>query len=155
VTLTIYILCICVIAAVAIIAAVWFRQREADLAFGWQPVDLRTMAQLLSKEDDKFLTANVPAFSLLKLRVLRALAADDYFTRLLSNSRYAVAVAVRDSQQSNELLQAATALRLEVTKLRVKSWLSVLSPIDVDTQRLGSLARPFLGSPRLSAVSTR
>jgi hypothetical protein len=153
-TLSLYLLSTLVIIVIAGIAVFGQRQREKNLAKTWKPVDLLALSRLLNQEDDRFLAANVSKFILLRLRVERALAAGKYLTRLRVNSHYAVAIAKLNATSEENLLAAATTLRLEVAKLQWKVWAGVLAPINADVQKLNSLARLFSDNKRLRAVST-
>lgn len=154
-TFFVYLISISLIIATAVLFAVQHRRREASFAEGWKPVDFRAMARLFSAEDDRFLAANVSAITLLKLRVQRAIAAGDYLSPLRANSRYAIAVARSNPQHSATVLEAATALRLEVAKLQWKVWVGVIVPLNVDGPRLEALTRMYADLSRFSPVPIR
>lgn len=141
------------ICALATFAVIRYRRREKNLGCGWQPVDLRSLARLLSTEDDEYLTASLPLFTLLRLRVKRAIAAGEYLALLRANCRHAIAVANLSPEEASNLLDAATALRLEVAKLQWRVWLGVLMPINADVQRLFALTRPFADTSKLGTMS--
>jgi len=151
-TVPVFLICTSVMIGFAILVAVQYRRREASLTAGWVPVDFRAMARLLSAEDDQFLAANVSFGVLLRLRIQRAIAAGEYLSRLRANSRYAVAAAKLNPQHTATLLEAATALRLEIVKLQWKVWLGVIAPFNADVQRLDVLTRMFAEGSKLAAV---
>jgi hypothetical protein len=115
-------------------------------------VDLRAMTRLFSSEDDRFLSENVPWYVLIHLRFKRAVAAEDYFGRLRDNSRYALALG--RAQNNAALLEAATAMRIELVKLQWKAWVGVVAPISADLSRLDALTHVFSES-KLVVVPTR
>jgi hypothetical protein len=138
-TLFVYLISISLIVATAVLFAAQHRRREVSLAEGWKPVDFRAMARLFSAEDDRFLAANVSLVDLLKLRIQRAIAAGDYLSLLRANARHAIAAASRNPQHSATVLEAATALRLEVAKLQWKVWVGVVAPLYADIRRIEAL----------------
>jgi hypothetical protein len=152
-TLALFLLCTVAIIVVAIGAAFFQRRRESRLPHGWTTVDMRAMSRLLSAEDDAFLAENLPWFVLFHLRIKRAIAAADYLSRLRDNSRYAVAVA--RLQKNDSLMEAATSLRIEIAKLQFKAWLGVIAPLDADIEKLDGLTRVFANPRKLSAVPVR
>jgi hypothetical protein len=151
-TFFVYLISISLIIATALLFAVQHRRREASLAEGWKPVDFRAMARLFSAEDDRFLAANVSRVDRLKLRIQRAIAAGDYLSPLRANSRYAIAAASRNPQHSATVLEAATALRLEVLKLQLKIWLGVVAPLNVDIRRIEALIHVCAGVKGVAAM---
>ena len=151
-TLTVLVLCTLAIAAAAIGMALSYRRRQSKLGSGWMKVDLRAMARLFSSEDDRFLSENVPWYVLIQLRFKRAVAAEDYFARLRDSSRYAIAVG--RAQNNAALLEAATAMRIELIKLQWKAWVGIVAPINADLSRLSVLTRVFSDS-RMALVPTR
>jgi hypothetical protein len=154
-TLSVYLICTSLIIGIAILVALRYRRREVSLTAGWKPVDFRAMARLFSAEDDQFLAANVSLGVLLRLRIQRAIAAGDYLSRLRENSQYAVAVSRQNPQHTAPVLEAATALRLEIAKLQWKVWLGVVAPFNADVQRLDALTRPFAELSKFAAVPIR
>jgi hypothetical protein len=152
-TLFVYLICTSLIVGFAILVVLRYRRREGSLTEGWTPVDVRAMERLLSAKDDLFLAANVSLLVLLRLRIQRAMAAGEYLSRLRANSRYAVAVAKLNPQQTASLLESATALRLEIAKLQWKVWLGVIAPLDADVQRLDALTRMFAERSKLAAIT--
>ena len=154
-TLSVYLICASLIVGIAVLVALRYRRREVRLTAGWKPVDFRAMARLFSAEDDQFLAANVSLGVLVRLRIQRAIAAGDYLSRLRENSQYAVAVSRQNPQHTATVLEAATALRLEIAKLQWKVWLGVVAPLKADVQRLDALTRPFAELSKFVAVPIR
>lgn len=150
-TLSLYILLTIVILTLVGIAAFRQHRREQNLASGWQNVDLKAFARLLDKSDDDFLARHLHRFVVVKLRFQRALVAEDYLAGLNANAEYAIAIA-RLNPDQDDLFLAATALRMEVARLRWKIWLAVLWPASADVQKLDLLAR-FFDEKRLSIAS--
>lgn len=141
-TISLYLLLtICILALVGL-AVLAQRRRERVLATDWQPVDFKTMARLLDRTDDGFLADHLRPFVMLRLRFKRALAAGHYLSPLSANCERAIAIA-RLTPNEEDLLRAATLLRMELTKLRWKIWLGVVWPVDANLEKLDSLARLF------------
>jgi hypothetical protein len=140
------------IGALAMLAAIGYRWHEKNVRSTWLPVDLRAFARLLSKDDDEFLAEHLPVFTLFQVRIKRAIAAGEYLARLRSNCRHAIAAANQNPQSASELLNAATALRVEIAKLQLRVWLAVISPINADVQRLFVLNRAFADPSNLSKM---
>jgi hypothetical protein len=141
-TLSIYFLLTFCILGIVILSALRQHRREQNLTSGWQSVDLQALARLLDKHDDDFLADHLSSVILLRLRIHRALVAEHYLERLNANSEYAIAVAKLNPAE-DDLLVTATALHMEVAKLRWKVWLAVLWPSAADVQKLASLTRFF------------
>lgn len=155
-SLTPYLLVTAVVILTTVIVAWMHWQRATSLgrATAWQPVDVRAMARLFDKGDDEFIAARVSIHVLLQLRIQRALAATEYLSRLRANTRYAIAVA-KLNPGGADLLETATALRLEVAKLQGKAWLGVIAPVNADFERLSSLMRVFANRSSFAAVPIR
>jgi hypothetical protein len=151
-TLTLFVFCALAIIATAIGIALSYRRLQSKVGSGWKKVDLPAMARLFSSEDDRFLSENVPWYVLIHLRFKRAIAAEDYLARLRDNSRYAVAVG--RAQNNPALLEAATAMRIELIKLQWKAWVGVVAPINADLSRLNALTYVF-SNGKLALLPTR
>jgi hypothetical protein len=154
-TISTYLLFVCLIIASATALAIFYVLREKSLRSvtrEWKTVDLRAMTQLFSDEDDEFLAQNLPFAVLFKLRLQRFLAASAYLSRLNQNAACAIALArLQREGESRQLREAALALRMEVLRLYVKIWSGLLVPRSCHVAHLAELNAGL--SQRFSAVT--
>jgi hypothetical protein len=119
------------------------RQRKVQNTAAWQEVDLRALARLLDRDDDRFLTERLPLTALWSMRWKRAIAARDYLSRLGHNARFAIAVSRSHPQlapeTAAEIRDKAVSLQIEVNRLYLRTWAAVLLPVSCDLRTLTEL----------------
>jgi len=119
------------------------RQRKLQKSAAWEDVDLRALARLLDRDDDRFLTERLPLMALWSIRCKRAVAARDYLSRLGRNARFAIAVSRSHPQIAPEIAaeirDKAVALQIEVNRVYLRTWAGVLVPLSCDLRTLTEL----------------
>lgn len=133
------------LAIAALGASLLRRSREDALNAHPAPVDLRAMGRLFDSSDYEFLARQLSPFVLLRLRILRAIAASEYLGRLRLHAQHAIVIAKRGSN-TDALLEAATALRIEVAKVSLRVWLGLLFPHTPNLGAVPALAKTLSAS---------
>jgi hypothetical protein len=104
-----------------------------------RPVHVKALAALLNPQDEAFFRQHLSPLTLVKLKAHRAWAADEYLSHLMFNvtaianraARFWDTATPEAQPELGELADAALGLRQMLLKLRLRTWASVLAPVDL------------------------